>query len=250
MVVVSTPRKVARGGWVTREQAAHLRSYVANTRSNSAMNARRLLFRHLNYPIFIPERYRGVLVVLAERGLSGMISELERLSALGSAWAAATLGYLNLLPSPRGERHPERAIELTARSAAEGDPYALFVTAWARFLLTKSRVKAAESMLQSGRTRFAPSMLAMSFFVWPNTEVALRFVDEAARLGHKAAWSFKCGYFRTGRLGRMRQIVGYLLTPFARLRYVVGVWMNPFSEDVLVVTLTDQRAAYRLPNGR
>lgn len=232
------------------ERTAPLQSYAVDSSANIVMSPRRLLFRHLNYPLFIPEPNRRVLVALAEQGLSGMMSELERLSTLGSAWASSTLGYVNLLPSPRGERHPERAIELSAKAAAEGDPYALFVTAWARFILTQNRVKAAEAMLQSSRMRFAPAILAMSFFVWPNTEMALRFVDEAARLGHKAAWAFRCGYFRTGRLGTVRQIVGYLLTPFARLRYVFGVWLNPFSENVLVVTLTDERTAYRLPNER
>jgi TPR repeat protein len=136
-------------------------------------------------------------------------------------------------------------MDLCSKAATDGDPYALFIMAWALFLLTKNRVKAAELMLQASQMRFAPATLAMAFFVWPNTQMALRFVDDAARLGHKAAWTWRCGFFRTGRLGAMRRIVGYILTPFARLRYAMAVWMGPFSEDVLVVTLTDQRSGYR-----
>ena len=208
------------------------------------MTARRLFFRHLNYPLFIPEPNRAVLVTLAEQGLSGMLSELERLAALGSAWASSTLGYLTLLPSSSGEREPKRAIELCSKGAADGDPYALYVIGWARFL-TEGRLRAAEAMQQSSRKGFGPAALAMAYFVWPNSEMALRFIDTAARLGHKAAWAFRCGFLRTGRLGTIRQIEGYLLTPFAQLRYGIGVWMNPFSENVLALTLTDQRPAYR-----
>ena len=210
------------------------------------MTARRLFFRNINYPLFIPEPNRAVLVTLAERGLPGMLSELERLSSLGSARASSTLGYLCLLPSSRGEKEPKRAIELCSKAAADGDPYALYVIGWARFLLTQDRVKAAEAMLQSCRKQFVPAALAMAFFVWPaNTQMALRFIETAASRGHKAAWAFRCGLLRTGRLGRTRQIVGYLLTPFARLQYAIGIWMSPFSENVLFLPLTDQRPAYR-----
>jgi hypothetical protein len=209
------------------------------------MTPRRLLFMHLNYPLYIPEPNRGILAVLEERGLSGMLSEVERLSALGSPWASATLGYLSLLPSSRGEKDPTRAIELCAKAAADGDPYALYVMGWARFILTEDRVKAAEAMLQSNRKRFTPATLAMAFFVWPNSEIAFRFIDTAQKLGHKAAWSFRCGFLKTGRVGVVRQIAGYVMAPFARLRYALAVWLNPFSENVLFLALADRRPVYR-----
>jgi hypothetical protein len=209
------------------------------------MNSRRLLFKHFNYPLYIPIPNRSILAVLAEQGVSGMTAELERLSSLGSAWASATLGYLSILPSASGSRDPQQAVELCSKAASDGDPYALFITAWARFLLTKDRVKAGETMLQASRMSFTPATLAMAFFLWPDTKAALRFVDAAARLGHKDAWSWRCAFSMTGRLGNIQRITGYVLMPFARLRYVVGVWRNPLSENVLVVTLTNQRPIYR-----
>ena len=136
------------------------------------MSPRNLWFRHLNYAVYIPEPNRRILAVLAEHGVSGMLSEVEKLSRLGSAWASSTLGYLSLLPSSNGKRDPERAIQLCSKAAADGDPYALFVFGWARFILTQDRVNAAEAMLQSARKRFAPAILAMAFFVWPKTEMA------------------------------------------------------------------------------
>jgi hypothetical protein len=197
------------------------------------------LFTHYLHPLFVPEQYRGILTTLENHGFSGMTSELERLAALGSNWAASTLGYLCLLPPVDGVRDPARAIELCSKAAAAGDAYALFITSWAQFLLTNSRVKAAPAMIQSSKQRFSPAVLAMSFFVWPKIEMAFRFVDEASRLRHKAAWAMQCGYLRTGRMGFGRQLWGYVLTPFARLRYKIALFSSPFSENVLVMSLVD-----------
>lgn len=211
-----------------------------------AMNSRRLLFKYFNYyPVFVPEPSRGVLLVLAEKGLSGMMLELERLASLGSAWASATLGYLALLPSSQGLRDPKRAVDLCSKAAADGDPYALYILAWARFILTKNKVVAAKAMLRSSQKGFAPATLAMTIFVWPNTKLTLRFIDEATRLGHKRAFAVRCGFFRTGKFGIVQRTVGYLLYPFARLRFAIALWMNPFSENILSFISTDQRPAFR-----
>ena len=211
-----------------------------------AMNSRRLLFKYFNYyPVFVPEPSRGVLLVLAEKGLSGMMLELERLASLGSAWASATLGYLALLPSSQGLRDPKRAVDLCSKAAADGDPYALYILAWARFILTKNKAVAAKAMLRSSQKGFAPATLAMTIFVWPNTKLTLRFIDEATRLGHKRAFAVRCGFFRTGKFGIVQRTVGYLLYPFARLRFAIALWMNPFSENILSFISTDQRPAFR-----
>lgn len=184
--------------------------------------------------------------MLADEGLPGMLSELERLSALGSSWASSTLGYLSLLPTHGSGRNPERAIQLCTQAAIEGDAYALFVLGWAKFLDTHNRALAAQTMIQSCQRQFVPAALAMAFFVWPaDTSMALRFIDTATRHGHKAAWAARCGFYKSGRLGLLRQIAGYLQAPLARLRYAIGIWMSPFSEDVLFFPLADERSAYR-----
>jgi TPR repeat protein len=210
------------------------------------MSSGRELFRHLNYPLYVPEHHRSVLAKLTEGGVPGMMAELQRLSSLGSPWAASTLGYLSLLPSQSGARDPQRAIDLCTKPAAEGDAYALFVLAWALFALTGSGVKAAEKMLAASKMKFAPAILALSAFVWrADCERALKLVDRAGQLGHKAAWVVRCGYYRTGRVGMLRCVLGYALTPLARLRYRLAVLAHPLSENVLVITLNDPRPAYR-----
>src|SRR5581483_2122898 len=192
------------------------------------MNSRRVLFKYFNYyPLFIPEQSRKVLVVLAQKGPPGMMLELERLASLGSVWACATLGYLALLPSLLGVRDPKRAVDLCSKGAADDDPYSLYILAWAQFLLTNDRVPAAETMLRSSQRGFAPATLAMAAFVWPNTQLTLRFIDEATRLGHKGALVVRCGFFRTGRFGIVRKIIGYAMTPLARLRFAIALWRNP-----------------------
>jgi hypothetical protein len=209
------------------------------------MNPRKALFEHFNYfSMFALEPNRRVFEVLGEKGPPAMILELERLASLGSAWAAATLAYLCLLRSPEGVRHPERAEELCSKAAMEGDPYALFILGWARFYLKQSRDRVGEPVLRSSQMRFAPANLSMAIFVWPNTELMLRFLNEATMLGHKGALSLRCGLYRTGRFGIARKIVGWVLMPFARARYVFALWRDPFSESVMWIQPTDERPTF------
>jgi len=202
-------------------------------------------WRYFNYPLYVPEGQRKVLRVLSDQGVTGLTAELERLASLGSPWAASTLGYLSLLPSSSGNRDPARAMEYCAKAAADGDAYALFVTGWARSLLTQDRVRAAELMMASRKLRFAPATIALAFLAWPSADASLKMLNDAVTLRHKAAWAFRCGFFRTGRLGIGRQILGYVLTPFVRLQYALAAWIDPFSVGVVVLTITDKRPAFR-----
>ena len=99
--------------------------------------------------------------------------------------------------------------------------------------------------MRSSQRGFAPATLAMTAFVWPNTQLTLRFIDEATKLGHKGALAVRCGFFRTGRFGIVRKIIGYALTPFARLRFTIALWINPFSDQTLQFISTDPRPAFR-----
>jgi hypothetical protein len=194
------------------------------------------LFKYINYyPLYVPVQNRGTLDVLAKGGVRALISELERLSTLGSSWASATLGYLSLLPSAEGTRDPERAIALCTKPAVDGDPYSLFVLGWARLVLTKDSDKSVSAMLEASNKKFLPATLAMSFFVWSNTEAALQFVNEAGKRGHKAAWAYRCRLYRSGRAGIMRRFFGFVMTPFARLYYLIALRSRPLCSDVLVM---------------
>ena len=182
---------------------------------------------------------------LGRGGVDRLTSDLECLSRLGSNWASATLGYLNLLPSRDSKRHPGRAIEQCSRALDAGDPYSLFVVGWARFLLTRNRRESVKHMLEASNKGFVPATLAMSFFVWPDVRATLSFIDEAQHAKHKAAWAMRCGFYCTGRLGPMKRLLGYVMTQPARLQFRVGRFLDPLSLAVLVFNFKDELPAFR-----
>ena len=100
-------------------------------------------------------------------------------------------------------------------------------------------------MLAARNQRFAPAAIALAALAWPEPDATLKMLSDAAKLGHKGAFVARCGFLRTGRLGIGKQILGYLLTPFARLQYALAAWMNPFSAGVVLITTTDQLPALR-----
>jgi len=172
-----------------------------------------------------------------------MVSELERLSRLGSPWASASLAYLSLWPSGPVGHDVERALTLCKGPAIQGNAYALFVLAYAH-LLARDHTRAAKAMLKASELGFPPATLAITQFAWfgvgtrsQNIELAMLYLRKASKLGHKASLSWRCALYRTGRLGTARMFAGYALTPYAYLRYLFSAWMNPFSESVLVFDL-------------
>ena len=123
----------------------------------------------LNGPFYVPPQGREALITLEAHGPARLIDELERLSALGSAWASAALGYLCLMPGIDGQRDTSRAMTLCKRHADAGDAYALFVFAWAKFL-DGDHDLALEAMKQSATRHFPPAALDLTTFVWEGTK--------------------------------------------------------------------------------
>jgi hypothetical protein len=214
-------------------------------------NFRNLFWRYFNYGLYTPVEYRTVVEkALSQGGADALVAELERLASLGSSWAAASLGYLSLLPQPNGRRDPERALLHCSSAVREGDPYALFVVGWAQYLLTKSRRKSYRPMLEASKKRFSPATLAMSFFVWPEENVTMRFVDGALRAGHTAALLLRAEYYCTGRFGLMKQALGAILKLPARARYEIARVYDPLSLNVLMFHINDDLPAFRNQGGK
>jgi TPR repeat protein len=192
-----------------------------------------------------------VIKLLESGGPNQLIGELERLSALGSLWASATLGYLSLLPGEDGKRDPKRAIELCGANAAGGDPYALFILAWA-LLHSGRRNLAIRTMKKAALSGFPPATLDYVTFVWNGwgtkaayPSVALKLLRRADKAHHKAALIWKCKMYSSGKFGVLYACLGYVTLPFARLRYLLAALLNPFSCRVFVFQMSATGPVFR-----
>ena len=189
-------------------------------------------------PLHIPAEGLQIFGSPSKSNLFDVKAELERLASLGSAWAAAALGWLYICKSRDGTRDPGRAIKLCRRPAAAGDSYASYVLAWA-LALANQGTEAVDMMKRAALAGFLPARLDLVTFVWNgwdptrrNKRVAYDLLNHAQ--GHKAAMVWRCRLNRSGEFGLVRQVLGYALMPVALLRYAVAFWRNPFSSKVLV----------------
>jgi hypothetical protein len=203
-------------------------------------SAGRLWRAYFNATIYVPEEGRFVLQYLESEGPDRFIKELEGLSELGVPWASAMLGYMHVIPGLDGKRNLDRALALCESHAQSGDAYALFVCSWA--LVFQGRVEAAyRAMEKSMQLQFSPATLSLALFIWAgwgpdgrHPSLALRTLRAAGRLGHKASLIWRCSFYRSGSLGKIRRVLSYVLIPFARAPYVLALWTDPFSARVLV----------------
>jgi hypothetical protein len=131
-------------------------------------------------------------------------------------------------------------MDLSKKYADAGDPYALFVFAWA-LLISGQRIRALTLMKQAASSGFAPATLDFVTFVWngwgtkgryPST--ALELLGRAERAGHKAALVWRCRLYMSGQFGPLRRLGGYAMLPFALLRYLIAVRQDPYSSNVFL----------------
>lgn len=207
-------------------------------RSLSVRAIRHLWRNYLNGPLYIPPQGRELISILHADGPSCLVEELQRRSSLGSPWASAALGYLSLMPGVEGKRNTARAIQLCKSHAEAGDPYSLFVFAWAKFW-EGDHDAALEAMTKSAVRHFPPAALDLTTLVWEGSKRsdpsrALRMLRYADLTHHKAALIWRCRLYRSGSFGLLRRILGYGLTPIAKLRYRIALLFDPFSPRVFL----------------
>lgn len=196
--------------------------------------------RHLNAPLYIPDQGRPTLKLLVAQGPQSFVEELERLSALGSAWASSALGYLCFLPRRDGTRDIDRVTKLCRPHADAGDPYASYVLAWV-LLGSGEQTTAVKLMERAVKRGFAPAKLESvgwnwHLFGWKDRDPlgAIALLDRVTMDEHKASWIWRCEFYRSGKFGLARLVLGYLLTPIAYIRYLYALWRDPLSESVFV----------------
>jgi hypothetical protein len=135
----------------------------------------------------------------------------------------------------------------------KGYPYAQYILAWALFKAGR-RGEAYQSMKRAALQKFPPALLGIAQFFsegWGlsgrDPQTALKYLKYARRAGHKGACATRCLIYRGGGLGRVRQLIGFLITPIAVLRYGFAVWWNPFSVLVFEVQLNEDRSVFLVP---
>lgn len=187
-------------------------------------------------PLYIPEPGRKLIPLLVEKGSVAFATELERLAALGSPWAATVLGYICAMPDETGSRQLDRAIELCQPVARAGDAYAQYVLAWAYFLRDKTDEHGGAPFREAIRQQFVPAILDMVLLpaysqhnTAENSAILLRLKTVAR---HKGAFLALCGLYQKGGLGVTRLLLGYLLAPIAWLRYVIAWRNDPYALNV------------------
>jgi hypothetical protein len=209
------------------------------TSSQNTSN-RRVWIDYLNGPLYVPREGRHVLKLLASGGPNAFTEELERLAALGSPWASAILGYLALMPGPDGKRDALRAIDLCKVHASAGYAYAQFILAWALIYSGQPNL-AFQTMKKATLSNFPPATVDFAGFIWYGWGTKERYFTHAVaalrradRVGHKAAFNWRCAFYRSGKFGLVRCAVGYLLAPLGRLQYFLAMLRDPFSCRVFV----------------
>jgi len=202
--------------------------------------------QYLRAPVFVPATAGPMLAKVRGQGAQVLRSELERLSSLGSPWAAALLGYQALLLRDDGSRDTERAIGLCKEPAARGDAFAQYILAWA-YLLSRNQQDALVNFKKSVRQLFPPALMDAARIYWRHSkpQPLLRSLMHASKVGHRAALRLRCHIYRSGRLGMFRKFVGYALAPVAIVILIVAAIRNPFSAQVCAFNPKAKVGAFR-----
>ncbi len=202
----------------------------------------------LNYSIYVPPEGFDLLTVLGEQGAERFIMELGTRADLGTTWAAAILGFLELKGGLSGQARLDRAEQRCLPAARAGDSYAQYVLAW--ILLELRRPEEAFQWMNRAAAvgNFLPAWADLGRFTLggvglrhPSVARGIDILWSAHRRGHQAALLFICDTYRRGRCGLARRAVGYLMSPYALIRFYFALLLHPFTERVFVNMHTGER---------
>jgi TPR repeat protein len=205
----------------------------------SALTVRRCIqarsvWKKVNYPIYIPEEDSDTAVLLVSGDTRNLSAELKRRATLGSASAAAVLGYLEFMGAFGTEPDLDAAIACCTGPAKAGYPYAQYVLSWA-YWEKRNRTEAMRWMKRSTAKSFLPAlvdsgrMLAALAGNRGEVRAAVRILWGAHRLGHAGALLLIGGLALRGVMGPLPRLLGLVLFPFAAIRLAVAWRCEPFA---------------------
>lgn len=211
--------------------------------------ARQLLRKVVNYPIFVPELGGHVTRLLVDGNIPLLVQELQRLSSLGSKPASVLLGYL-CLRGVFGATDPQRAEKLCIQAAKDGDPYAQYVVGWV-CRVRRNDVQAVSWLVKASKGLFLPAMVDLARFMAGGVGVesadmkaALSVLWDAHKLGHRMALMYIAEICKRSGTGFFR-LAGWCLYPVAAFRAAWFVNRYPVSDQSFVTSLVSTRPLFK-----
>jgi hypothetical protein len=183
---------------------------------------------------------RRVRLSLSNQQFAEACAELLRLTQLGSAVAAAVLGYLYFRGITWEGVSDTEVLESCRRAATQGNSYAQYVMA-----LHEGR-RGDRSMEwhwleMSNKQHFGPSLTESAILaanVARNTKLALIYIKRGLKARHLPALMLLVSACLKDRFGFLWRLVGIILYPAAMLTMTIAILYFPFSERVLIATKT------------
>lgn len=218
---------------------------------SAAADSRRAWRVRVNYPLYLPAELTGAKSILIREGRGAFISDLSRLADSGVASAAAVLAVLGLYGDLSGSKDPARALARCERFADSGDEYVSFVMGWA-YVASGDHVNGLRCMSIAAERLFPPAALGLASFAWKGiglegarSDAALRFLDGAKAVGHAFEPVMRSAFFLSGRLGKMRRLLGMAMYPVALSAFAVATQRDVFSSRVFHINLVAKKTMLR-----
>lgn len=194
----------------------------------------RPVWKAINYPIFIPEGNSDIADLLVRGEVGKLVEMLKRRISLGSAPAAALLGYLEFMGAISGTPDSKAALTCCIGAAKAGDPYAQYVLAWAHWDLG-NRDEALRWMKRPAAAAFLPAvvdtgrMLALLADNAGELRTAVGILWGAHKFGHVVPLVAISGIAIRGQLGLIQRLLGLVLAPYAVVRLMLRYRCEPFA---------------------
>jgi hypothetical protein len=189
----------------------------------------------LSHPIYVPQGFQDVEILLSEGRVSAACDALWRRATLGSDAAAALLGYMNLRHVVMDGIESSEVTQRCLEAGNRNDGFAQYVVAWQAYEMGDNQAY-AKWLERSARQRFLPAIvdIARCAVQAAGTSTAAR------RIAKKSFWiALKRGYFisalyffrfcANGQFGFHFRLVGFFGFPLSLILLLPIMKLCPFS---------------------
>jgi hypothetical protein len=176
--------------------------------------------------------------LLSNQQIAEACAELLRLIQLGSAQAAAALGFLYFRGARLEGTSDIEVLEICRHAAMRGNSYAQYVMALHEGR-RGDRKKEWHWLEMSNKQNFGPSLTESALLaanVARNTKLAIIYIKRGLKARHLPALMLLISCCLKDRLGFLWRMVGIVLYPAALLMMTIALLYFPFSQRVLFAT--------------